>query len=58
MRSTTRSRARRTPEWAKVEAILGKHLHMAVTGQVGTQAALDTAAAEVTDYLKGQGYYK
>jgi multiple sugar transport system substrate-binding protein len=48
----------RTPEWAKVEAILGKHLHMAVTGQVGTQAALDTAAAEVTDYLKGQGYYK
>jgi multiple sugar transport system substrate-binding protein len=48
----------RTPEWAKVEAILGKHLHMAVVGQEGTQAALDTAAAEVTDYLKGQGYYK
>lgn len=48
----------RTPEWAKVESILGGHLHKAVLGQEGVQPALDQAAAEVTAYLKSKAYYR
>ncbi len=47
----------RTPEWPKVEDILGLHLNMALTGQEGVQEALNNAAKEATDYLKSVGYY-
>jgi multiple sugar transport system substrate-binding protein len=47
----------RTPDWAKVEDILGLHLNQAVTGTEKTKDALDNAAKEATAYLKGQGYY-
>jgi multiple sugar transport system substrate-binding protein len=48
----------RTPEWAKVEEILGVHLHQAVIGQENATDALNNAATEVTAYLKSKGYYK
>lgn len=48
----------RTPEWSTIEAILGEHLHRAVIGEETPQQALDAASAEVTEYLRGQGYYK
>ena len=48
----------RTPEWAKVEEILGGQLHRAVVGEVSASQALDTAAQEVTAYLSSKGYYK
>ncbi|HYF64895.1 MAG TPA: extracellular solute-binding protein [Herpetosiphonaceae bacterium] len=48
----------RTPEWSRVEEILGAQLHRAVVGEVGAQEALDTAAQEVTAFLSGKGYYK
>ena len=47
----------RTPDWAKVEDILGLHLNLCITNQEGVKEALDKAAQEVTDYLKSQGYY-
>jgi multiple sugar transport system substrate-binding protein len=47
----------RTPDWAKVEDILGTELNKALSaGTVGSH--LDNAAAQVTDYLKKNGYYK
>lgn len=48
----------RTPEWAKVEEILGAHLRTAVTGEATPEAALNAAAEEVKTHLAGQGYYK
>ena len=47
----------RTPDWAKVEDILGTELNKALSaGEVGGH--LDNAAKQATDYLKKNGYYK
>ena len=46
----------RTPDWAKVEEILGIQLNKALQrGETGD--ALDRAANEARDYLDQQGYY-
>ena len=47
----------RTPDWAKVEELLGIELNKALQAGSGGGAALDAAAAKVTDYLKQAGYY-
>jgi multiple sugar transport system substrate-binding protein len=47
----------RTPDWAKVEELLGIELNKALQAGSGGGAALDTAAKLVTDYLKQAGYY-
>jgi multiple sugar transport system substrate-binding protein len=47
----------RTPDWAKVEDILGTELNLALSaGTVGSH--LNSAAQQVTSYLKKNGYYK
>jgi multiple sugar transport system substrate-binding protein len=47
----------RTPDWSKVEDILGTALNQALSaGTVGGH--LDSAAKDVTAYLKKNGYYK
>ena len=47
----------RTPDWSKVEDILGTALNEALSaGTVGSH--LDDAASQVTAYLKKNGYYK
>jgi multiple sugar transport system substrate-binding protein len=48
----------RTPEWSKVEDILGTYLSKAVAGDMEAQAALDQAAKEITDVMDRAGYYK
>jgi len=48
----------RTPDWAKVEEILGIQLNKALQAGSGGGAALDAAAAQVKDYLTQAGYYK
>jgi multiple sugar transport system substrate-binding protein len=47
----------RTPDWAKVEELLGIQLNKALQAGSGGGEALDTAATQVTDYLKQAGYY-
>lgn len=47
----------RTPDWAKVEELLGIELNKALQAGSGGGEALDTAAEKVTAYLKQQGYY-
>ncbi len=47
----------RTPDWAKVEELLGIQLNKALQAGTGGGAALDTAAEQVTAYLKQVGYY-
>jgi multiple sugar transport system substrate-binding protein len=47
----------RTPDWAKVETILGTELNKALIAGKGGGAALDRAASQATAYLKRQGYY-
>jgi multiple sugar transport system substrate-binding protein len=47
----------RTPDWAKVEEILGIELNKALQAGAGGGEALDTAAEKVTEYLQQQGYY-
>ena len=47
----------RTPDWAKVEELLGIELNKALQAGSGGGAALDAAAVKVTDYLKQAGYY-
>ena len=47
----------RTPDWAKVEEILGIELNKALQAGSGGGEALDTAEKKVTDYLQQQGYY-
>ena len=47
----------RTPDWAKVEELLGIQLNKALQAGSGGGAALDAAATQVTDYLKQAGYY-
>jgi multiple sugar transport system substrate-binding protein len=56
LQSGAEARAR-TPDWAKVESIIGTELNAALVGGSGGGAALDVAAGKVTDYLKQQGYY-
>ena len=47
----------RTPDWSKVESILGTELNKALVAGNGGGAAMDAAAGQVKDYLKAQGYY-
>jgi multiple sugar transport system substrate-binding protein len=47
----------RTPDWAKVEELLGIELNKALQAGSGGGAALDVAAEQVTAYLKQVGYY-
>lgn len=48
----------RTPDWAKVEELLGIELNKALQAGSGGGDALDRAAQQVTDYLKQAGYYE
>jgi multiple sugar transport system substrate-binding protein len=48
----------RTPDWAKVEELLGIQLNKALQAGTGGAAALDVAAGQVKDYLTQAGYYK
>jgi multiple sugar transport system substrate-binding protein len=47
----------RTPDWNKVEAIIGEALNIALAAGTGGGAAMDTAAVAVKAYLTQQGYY-
>jgi multiple sugar transport system substrate-binding protein len=47
----------RTPDWSKVESIIGTELNKALVAGKGGGAAMDAAATQVKDYLKAQGYY-
>ncbi len=47
----------RTPDWSKVELIVGTALNQALVRGSGGGAALDGAARQATAYLKQQGYY-
>src|SRR3954454_20544112 len=47
----------RAAGWAQVEAIPGTELNNALVAGSGGGAAMDSAAGQVTDYLKAQGYY-
>jgi multiple sugar transport system substrate-binding protein len=47
----------RTPDWAKIEELLGIELNKALQAGSGGGAALDAAAIQVTEYLKQAGYY-
>jgi multiple sugar transport system substrate-binding protein len=47
----------RTPDWTKVDELLCIELNKALQAGSGGGAALDAAAAQVTDYLKQAGYY-
>jgi multiple sugar transport system substrate-binding protein len=47
----------RTPDWAKVEELLGIELNKALQAGSGGGDALDAAAQQVEDYLDQQGYY-
>jgi multiple sugar transport system substrate-binding protein len=47
----------RTPDWGKVESIIGTELNKALVAGSGGGAAMDAAAPQVKDYLKAQGYY-
>jgi len=46
----------RTPDWSKVEDILGTALNKALVEKGNAKQHLDDAAAEATAYLKGAGY--
>lgn len=48
----------RTPDWAKVEELLGIELNKALQAGSGGGAALDAAATQVTEYLTQAGYYE
>jgi multiple sugar transport system substrate-binding protein len=48
----------RTPEWNKVEDILGTYLSSAITGEMEPQAALDQAAEEIKTVMTEAGYYE
>ena len=47
----------RTPDWAKIEELLGIELNKALQAGSGGGAALDAAAEKATAYLKQVGYY-
>ncbi|MBX5180009.1 extracellular solute-binding protein [Rhizobium lentis] len=48
----------RTPDWAKVEELLGIEINKALLAGSGGGAAMDEAATKVKDYLDQMGYYK
>ncbi len=47
----------RTPDWSKVETIIGTELNTALIAGKGGARAMDSAASQVRTYLKAQGYY-
>jgi multiple sugar transport system substrate-binding protein len=47
----------RTPDWSKIEAIIGEQLNIALAAGSGGGAAMDKAATQVKDYLTQQGYF-
>jgi multiple sugar transport system substrate-binding protein len=47
----------RTPDWSKVESIIGTELNVALAAGSGGGDALDRAATQVKDYLTQAGYY-
>jgi multiple sugar transport system substrate-binding protein len=47
----------RTPDWSKVESIIGTELNIALAAGSGGGAAMDKAATQVKAYLTQQGYY-
>ena len=47
----------RTPDWNKVESIIGTELNIALAAGSGGGPAMDTAATKVKDYLTQVGYY-
>ncbi len=48
----------RTPDWAKIEELLGIEINKALLAGSGGGAAMDEAAAKVKDYLTQMGYYQ
>ena len=46
------------PEFYAVGEFITRRILQAVTGEMAVKQALDTAATETTDFLKGHGYYK
>ena len=48
----------RTPDWAKIEELLGIELNKALQAGSGGGAALDAAAEQVKEYLTQAGYYE
>ena len=44
------------PEFSETAEITTRYMNQAIVGQVPTKQALDTAAAEVTEFLKKRGY--
>jgi multiple sugar transport system substrate-binding protein len=47
----------RTPDWSKVESVIGTELNKALVAGSGGGAAMDSAAKQVKAYLTAQGYY-
>ncbi|MEP6639671.1 MAG: extracellular solute-binding protein [Chloroflexota bacterium] len=47
----------RTPDWNKVESLLGTELNIALAAGSGGGAAMDKAASQIKDFLTQQGYY-
>jgi multiple sugar transport system substrate-binding protein len=46
------------PEFYAVGEFITRRILQAVTGELAVKQALDAAAAETTDFLKGHGYYQ
>ena len=46
------------PEFYAVGEFITRRILQAVTGEMGIKQALDAAAGETTNFLKGHGYYK
>jgi multiple sugar transport system substrate-binding protein len=46
------------PEFYAVGEFITRRVLQGVTGEMPVKQALDTAAKETTDFLKGHGYYK
>ena len=47
----------RTPEWAKIEDLLGTRVNEAMVAKGGAKEYLDKAAQEIKDALTTAGYY-
>ena len=46
------------PEFYAVGEFITRRILQAITGELPVKQALDTAANETTEFLKGHGYYK
>ena len=46
------------PEFYAVGEFITRRVVQAVTGEMGVKAALDAAATETENFLRGRGYYK